>query len=321
MKITTTERVLLFYLPALVLVVSFVGVCVQAGTPWPWNRVVHEDGRRTLLETIFYFEHATRELLLDAVLAVAIAGAVRYFHPLPGGDDTRLRQARRRLGAWTAAALAVILIGTYYSDGPQAILNNLAQFYTRLGAPPAWGAHWRYHLIERFSEFALAFAICGAFWILDGRPEPGDTSAGRWLIAGAFVAFAAATLLFGLSTEPFSNPLFLGHQLRELFTHALVTVPLALGTCFVLARRYSKPASTARSDRSAWPVYAAAMVSIGCGAFLLVGSVLYKAQSYGQKASLAQLIFPHFFEHSLGYVFVAALAGYCYLAKRPSPKR
>jgi hypothetical protein len=53
MKPTTLERALFFYLPALVLLVAFVGVCLQAGTPWPWNRVVHEDGQHTVLETIF----------------------------------------------------------------------------------------------------------------------------------------------------------------------------------------------------------------------------------------------------------------------------
>jgi hypothetical protein len=47
--------------------------------------------------------------------------------------------------------------------------------------------------------------------------------------------------------------------------------------------------------------------------------VLLKAQSYGQKKMLAELIFPHFFEHSLGYMFVCALAGFLYLW--PSPSR
>src|ERR1700741_2279494 len=96
MKLKAYERALLFYVPATVLLVAFVAVCVQAGTPWPWGSVVHEDGQHTLLATIFYFEHATRELLLDAVLAVAIAGAVRYFYPISAAQgDTAI--ARRRL--------------------------------------------------------------------------------------------------------------------------------------------------------------------------------------------------------------------------------
>ena len=89
MTLRPYERALCFYLPAAVLLVAFVAVCLQAGTPWPWNSVVHEDGHHTLLETIFYFEHATRELLLDAVLAMAVAGAMRSFFPPTGASGDR----------------------------------------------------------------------------------------------------------------------------------------------------------------------------------------------------------------------------------------
>jgi hypothetical protein len=53
---------------------------------------------------------------------------------------------------------------------------------------------------------------------------------------------------------------------------------------------------------------------------VLIASVLLKAQMYGQKKALAELLFPHVFEHSLGYVFVSALAGLLYLwSARNSP--
>jgi hypothetical protein len=331
MKLNTLERALFFYLPALVLLVAFVGVCLQAGTPWPWNRVVHEDGQHTFLETIFYFEHATRELLLDAVLALAVAGAVRHFYPPSrASGDANLARMRVWLAVWTLAALALILGGTAYVNAfgryyaaearGQAILDNLAQYPTRPGAPFVWGAHWRYHLIERFAEIALAFCVAGVLWLRDGRPAVRDGRSGASLYASALVVFAAATMIFGLSAQPFRDPTYLGHQLRELVTHTLVTLPLAMGTCFVLARRFSVPLANTRSNLHAWPIYAAGIVGIACGAFVLIASVLLKAQMYGQKKALAELLFPHFFEHSLGYVFVSALAGFLYLwPARDSP--
>ena len=152
----------LFIVPALVLAVSFIGVCVQAGTPWPWNRVVHEDGHRTLLQTIFYFEHATRELLLDVVLAIAVAGAARYFWPpARDADDELLRQARLRMGILTLLTVAAIVGGTAWVNGGRAILDDLAQYPTRDGAPLVWGAHWRYHFVERIADIAVAFALAG----------------------------------------------------------------------------------------------------------------------------------------------------------------
>ena len=304
---------LLFYVPALVLVIAFIGVCLQAGTPWPWNRVVHEDGHRTLLQTVFYFEHATRELLLDVVLALAVAGAVRYFFPVRRDvDDASLERVRRWIAVAATLTLVAIVGGTAVTDGGQAIVDNLAQYHTRESGPLVWGAHWRYHFIERIADIALAFALAGVLWIVAGRPGDGGAR-GVSLMVAAIVVFGAATLVFRPTTEPFRDPTFIGHQLRELLTHGLVTVPLAVGTCALLARRFGVVSSVARSPRSATPVYAATALSIACGVFLLSAAVLLKSRSFGQKTSLAELIFPHFFEHSLGYVLVATLAGFLYL--------
>lgn len=314
MTLRPYERALCFYLPAAVLLVAFVAVCLQAGTPWPWNSVVHEDGHHTLLETIFYFEHATRELLLDAVLAMAVAGAMRSFFPPTGASgDREAARVRHHLALWTAATLAVILGGTAYVNGGQAILDNLSQYHTRPGAPFAWGAHWRYHSIERFAEILLAFSVAGAFWLCDGRPTAEYASHGAWLYVGALALFAVATVVFLPSTEPFRDPTFLGHQVRELFTHSLVTLPLALGTCLALARRFSAARTNGFTGHRVWPIYVAGGVGIACCAFLLIASLQLRAQTLGQKAGLAELLFPHFFEHSLGYVFVSALAGLLYL--------
>jgi hypothetical protein len=331
MKLKAYERALLFYVPAMVLLVAFVAVCVQAGTPWPWGSVVHEDRQHTLLGTIFYFEHATRELLLDAVLAVAIAGAVRYFYPpsaTAGAPD--LARTRAILAVAVLTILALILGGTAYLNafGPyysaeargQAILDNLAQYPTRAGVPFVWGAHWRYHLVERFAEIALAFCVAGLLWLRDGRPASSSRYRESRLYVGALGVFAVATLVFGVSAEPFRDPRYLGHQLRELVTHTLVTLPLAVGVCVVLARKFSLPLAGVRSRLPAWPIYVAGSVGVACSAFVLVASVLLKAKTYDQTTNLAALLFPHFFEHSLGYAFTSALAGLLYLLPMPKGK-
>ena len=65
--------------PVLTLAVAFVTICVRFQTVWPSNVIVHEDGRRTLLQTVFYFQHALGEAPLEALLAAAVAGAVLRF--------------------------------------------------------------------------------------------------------------------------------------------------------------------------------------------------------------------------------------------------
>lgn len=318
------ERLVFRILPACVLLVAFAGLCVMTGTVWPWNHVVHEDGSRTLLATVFYFEHATRELVPDAVLAIAVAGGVRYyFPPVLASGSAQASQRRAWLGVLTVVLLVAVIGGTLWTAGNHALTENLSQSHTRAGAPLVWGAHWRYHLIERFAQVMLAFSVSGLIWMLRGRPDVRQAP-GRFKVYGAaLLLFAGITLVFNVTPEPFRDPAFLGHQLRELFTHALVTLPLALGTCLALARSYSdtSPVSSTRTldpglwtRGSAWPIILTASAALLSGTFLLVASLLADAQSHGQTTGLAALLLPHFAEHSLGYISVPALAGLIYLA-------
>jgi len=50
---------------------------------------------------------------------------------------------------------------------------------------------------------------------------------GQWVFNGILVLFTALSIVFGLDLKPFTDPVFLGHQAREAFTHGLVTLPLA----------------------------------------------------------------------------------------------
>ena len=304
------ERTIFLGVPAGVLLVAFAGICVMTGSAWPWNEVVHEDGHRTLLGTIFFFEHATRELVPDTLLAIAVAGAVRYYFPPLGGVHVAPSRIRLAL-VWLLTGL-VIVGGTVYTDGTQAVLDNLAQLHTREGAPLVWGAHWRYHLIDRFAEMMLAFCVSGIVLRLTAYGSRLTSHGARFRLFGiALSLFALFTIVFRPTAEPFQEPAFLGHQLRELFTHALVTVPLALGVCFSLTPDLEPGTSNLEPSRT-WPIAVSGGLAITSGAFLLVASVMTGAQSHGQTAGLAQLLLPHFFEHSLGYVFVPALAGWLY---------
>jgi hypothetical protein len=309
------ERTIFWIVPAAVLVVAFAGVCILAGSPWPWNEVVHEDGHRTLLSTVFYMEHASRELLPDVVLALAVAGAVRHYFPpivLVGRGDAA--RSHNRLGLLCLMTLLAIAGGTVVTEGVQSFIDNLAQMHTREGAPLVWGAHWRYHLIERFAQIMLAFSVSGLVWLLHGRPRTAPAGRPGWF-GVALVAFIVATIVFRLTPEPFRDPMFLGHQLRELFTHALVTLPLALGVCLSLVRKHSSPEPRPANlqPQSVWPIAVTGVLAILSGAYLLVTSLVTDAQSQGQASGLARLLLPHFFEHALGYVLVPTLAGWLYL--------
>jgi hypothetical protein len=313
MRTRALERAVFFGLPAVVAATVFAGLCLMTGTAWPWHHIVHEDGIRSLIGTLFYVEHATREIVPDAVLALAVAGAARHFFPpLDATNAVPMARARRRFALLTAVTALTIVGGTWWLEGGVVILDSLAQAQTRDGAPLVWGAHWRYHLLARFAQIMLAFAAVGLVWMGKGRPgTPAGLVPDRHF-AAALLVFAGATIGYRVTSEPFSDPVFLGHQLRELFTHTLVTLPLALGVCLELARAYS-PGTASAKRTPVWPIVATGLVAILTGAFLLAAAVGAGAQSHGQTTGLARLLLPHFAEHALGYVFVPALAGLLYL--------
>ncbi len=307
------QRCLFWVPPGLTLLAAFAGICYLAGTPWPWNRVVHEDGVRTLLGTLFFFEHATRELVPDLVLALGVAGAVRHFYP-PTGDSAAPDPVRRRLRLALAAGLALLLIvgGTVVTEGPRAIAENLAQLHTRTSAPLVWGAHWRYHFLERFAQLMLAFSATGVIWVLDGRPDPGPGTMRSRFFLVALGLFAGLTVLFRPTLEPFTDATFLGHQARELFTHTLVTFPLALGLCLCQAQRVAQSQSRPMREGTR-TIVVTGVLAVAAGLFLLIGSVITGAASQGQTQDMAGLVFPHFAEHFLGYLLVPAVSGLLYL--------
>jgi hypothetical protein len=306
------EQIAFRVVPVAVLGLAFAGICVMVGSAWPWQAVVHEDGSRTLLDTVLYFEHAARELLPDLVVAMAAAGAVRgFFPPDHRNHAAALATKRRRMTVIAMATLLAILGGTIVVNGGQALADNLSQSHTRAGAPLVWGAHWRYHFLDRLGQILAAFGAAGLVWLWRGRP-PVPRGTGRWrLYLAAFTLFAIATIIFRVTAEPFRDPAFLGHQLRELFTHGLVTLPLALGTCLGLARRFST-ASGSDAPAPLWSIAVAAAGTAAVAAFLLIASLAVDAQSHGQTTGLGPLLLPHFGEHAFGYVFVPALAGLLY---------
>jgi hypothetical protein len=292
-----------------ILAVAWVGVCIQVGSAWPWSLVVHEDGRRTLLQTVLYVEHALREMPLDLVLAVALAGAALHF--FPESSPAPRRRARYYLLAFALCA-AGIIVGAIVAVGKVAALENLLQVHTRSGAPLVVGAHWRYHLLSRLALILLAFVLTGLLAGSGDRPR--QVSDRRVPLFGvALGAFGLLTAGFGMTTEPFVDPVYIGHQARELFTHTLITVPIGLAACLACVAWENTTDRRPFAGVGGLLVVVAGSLSVACGAYLALGVVVTDAVAKGQTASVSALLFPHFFEHTLTYVLVGTAAPSLYL--------
>lgn len=289
-----------------ILMLSYAAIATYTATPWLWSVIVHESGDRTLGQTILYYEHAARELPLDLILGLSIGAGALFVFPKPRGASHELRSPRLKLFALgLAGVIGVILAGTLWTGGWAMLYENVLQFPTRPGEPLVWGGHWRYHLLSHLTLMLVSFGLAGPLILADGRSKGNPT--GLSLFAAFFAVFLAFTVLFVPSAESFTDPVFLGHQAREVLTHSVVTIPIAWSVCLLLARSAWNTPGT-----GAAPV-AASLVAGGIGAtvglFVLVGSLATSAASQGQSESLAVLIFPHFFEHAFSYVVATLAAG------------
>lgn len=289
-----------------VLLACYVAIAVRLGTPAIWNLPAHEDGIRTFGATVLYCEHAVRELPLDRLLGLAIGGSLAFALPL------RSPRGASACGALLVVFLVLVLAGALGDVGAAGVLDNLLQKHTRPGAPLEWGAHWRYHLLSSLALLASSFGLGGLLRRFIGAGAAAEAERGFGCVVAAFAAVALGSLLFAHSpaglAKPFLDPVHVGHQARELFTHALATVPIAWGAGLLLARDPSAPAAEAdRATRTrAWA--AALGLAVALGLHLAAGAPLLESASRGQSDDLVTLIAPHFFEHAQSYGVVTLTA-------------
>jgi hypothetical protein len=291
----------------LTLAVSYISIGQHVGTFFPWHEIVHEGGQLTLVWTILYFDHAARELPLDIVLGLAIGASVFFAFPPDGNDSTVGVHARRGMwlaGLVTLLSISTIIAGTLWKSGAGALANNLLQMHTRPGAELLWGAHWRYHLLSRSALMLSSLGLAGLMVLFSqGRTGQGDRT-GLQVFGWVLVLFVLISLVFAPDLDPLRDPVFLGHQIREVFTHGLVTLPFAWGVCLLLARVERLGSTADRRVGTGW-TWLAGLAGIVLGLYLLVGALSTSAASHGQTRNLSMLIFPHFFEHSFTYVVVS----------------
>lgn len=286
--------------PVAMLVLSYVMICLTLSHPAPFLLPAHEDGVRTLLNTILYFEHATRELPLDILLGLVIGGAATF--ALTPADRIN------RPGLWWGVGLsvAVILGGSLATVGLGSTLDNLSQNHTRPGAALVPGSHWYYHFFSRIALILSALAIglaLRALVIAPTRVRLGPILLGCGLFAAISLWFSGSP---GLLSAAWNSVLFQGHQAREIATHALTTLPLSYAACALIARR---PHAAPLDGRLFAGALALLALALYLTAHITYGAATRGAMDQGQSSDIRVLIFPHFFEHALGYVltpFVAA---------------
>ena len=140
-------------------------------------------------------------------------------------------------------------------------------------------------------------------------PATSGRARARRGIVATLIAFSAISLIFalkpGLVALSLSDPVYLGHQAREVFTNALVTIPLGFFFC---ARAAEPPRDGGRNAQSLWTGAALLAFALAIALYIAQGALAGDALGEAQSTDMRVLIFPHFFEHAFTYVVASCVA-------------
>jgi hypothetical protein len=276
-------------IPLAILAVSYALLVREFGTWRLWHVTVHESGRRTLRETVFYYNHFLRELPLDTLFAAAILSSY-------SAADLRIWQPASApisplpiLGLF----LAWVIVGSIRSVGLPATLSDLFQVH-ETDERRGWGSHWQMHFLST-AVLLLLFLLPAAMF------EPLGPFVFR--AAPLAAAFLALSAIFRTGLKSLTDRRWVLHGAREAVTYgAMLAVPLfvpLLGP---------EPMQRLTIGSAAIAILACLVLITGYFLFVRLQSDLNAEAS--SSRGVVFLLSSHFFEHILDsvYIFLVVLA-------------
>ena len=298
--------------PLLCIAGAYVWLAVAHHAIWLADVVVHESGRYTLTQTVFYFSHFLREIPIDIVMALFCAAAWDEACSAPAARVASAPRSVALLGAAAAIGIAAFA-AVAATAGAQSALSDLLQYRTRDDVT-AYGSHWHYHCASTI-WFAAAsrLAVCFTGAVAGTATNP-RAPAQRLQIYG-WLAIAGLSLIFGVSPLAFTSGLYTGHQARELMNHVPITMMLVFG---VLAAVSGTPATAADLRPSCFQRLLAVIkqspwwrtaLAFAIPLVLAAVTIIDDPQDEAQLSNgLSGVIAGHVFEHVLDYVFTLLFA-------------
>lgn len=290
-----------------------------------WDTVIHENGRLTLAGSLFYFDHFVACVPMITVFALCTAGGVALSGQIaPGANGSRARFSAVVLLSGAGLLVLGAFIASVYMVGWERTIDYALQRIERDGVTSK-GGNWNQLQLSNI-PIALGIIGLGSTFVMFkmGYNEKRDA---RLNAAGRICISVAAALMVGISAcnfngwEYFLNPRWMAHSIRELATHPVTGVPIAL-TSILLVERYI-------SGLEIWVIKPRrlSLILIGIAIVIVAAQLLFlknvdvlaiaqKPAFAADTLSIPYLLCSHVFEHFLDFVLIAILTGGIYAALR-----
>jgi len=312
-----------FGIPAAIMAAAYIYMALRYNTVWLFPVVVHENGKYTLLETIFYFRHFLWKVPIKTVYAVFTVGFFHFYgHVNRQPSPEKVVSGWLLFSCWGAVAVFsfISIMAAVKSVGLHKAMTGLLQYRTSEMRPILFGSHWRNHFLSNIVLFSFS-----ALFLLFHRKGHWNRNRTAILYYFACAVFILCSLFFGITGDPFFTPRYILHQLREIIGSDIpVTLFLAMGTLLLIDSLYheqnGRSAVIRKWDKTEavhWIVWAVPAVSITL--YLIVKTLIFKASGQiGMITGAKELPVFHFFawhvfEHTLDYVFIVLLVSALYL--------
>ena len=316
---------MLLSLPLLYAAVAYAYLAYWHGGPWLFNTLVHENGRLTLLGSLFYFDHFLGCLPMILLFALCAATGFAFAARLPAPASAR------RAGGLAVNLLLPIplfifitfLASTRIAGFPRTVEYAL-QWIERDGVLSPGGG-WNQLQVSNI-PIALGTISAGLVLASSWPATPGERSrVGLWAgLAGLALALAldlGLTALWWPGWEAFENPRWVAHSIREIATYPLTGIPIALAAIFCVHARLASGQDSRGSLRIRFPAISVILLAIGLA--IVTGQLLYlrtaNVLAMAQKPafapdglSVAYLLASHVFEHFLDFVIIGPLSAGIY---------
>lgn len=310
---------ILISLPLVYVLTSYAYLAYWHGRPYLLNTIVHENGRLTLLGSVFYFDHFVAHVPMIAAFGLCAVGGVALTARVPRDAFSPGLTAVFLLGA--AAALYVFsFLASVFVAGWQRTIDYVMQRIERDGVMSKGGLWNQLQL----SNVPIALGTIGIGSALRTLNSEGAALGDASLSAGGMACIGAAAailIVMSIATWPkwrkYLNPRWLAHSMREVATFPLTGIPIALGSVVVVQYLLFGPSVwTLRPGWLSVLLIAVSVLIVGIE-FALIRSVdilaiAQKPSFAKERMSIAYLLASHVFEHALDFVFIALFAGGTY---------
>ena len=315
--------IILLALPVLYLGISYAYLAVWHGKLLLFKTVIHENGRHTLLGSLFYFDHFVACVPMVIFFALCVAGGLALSNPLSRVISVaQLSYVTAVLLLGAALLVLCSFVASVFIAGWQRTVDYASQRIERDGVTSK-GGNWNQLQLSNVPIGLGAIGTCIALVGLspDSNPPGFSSLVGLGLIGLAAILSIAISAFNWCGWEAFRNPRWLAHSIREMATYPFTGIPLAMLS--VLLVEFILTGSDQWTVQLSW----LSVILIGAAALILIAQLLLlkntNISAIAQKPSFAPngltipyLLCSHVFEHFLDFILIFLLAGGFYALGR-----